>query len=149
MAKIHKQSGKKVKEDIKANTIKVTEEEKRKANKLIKGLKRNMEAQSRRFSSKNTMTENKTKAKEEFLFLKSSLNKIGNEKLEKAKESAQACFLNEGERCSKYWFALNKPKEPNNMILGLQNEEGIIQIETTKMQKLHQTTTDNSKKSHK
>ena len=59
--------------------------------------------------------------------------KIGNEPLEKVKESAQAQFLNEGERCSKYWFALNKPKEPNNMILGLQNEEGIIQTETRKM----------------
>ena len=78
----------KVKEDIKENAIKITEEEKRKANKLIRGLKRDMETQSRRFSSKNTMTGNKTKAKEEFLFLKSSLSKIGNEKLETAKESA-------------------------------------------------------------
>ena len=73
------------------------------------------------------------RAREEFLFLKSSRNKIGNKKLEKAKESAQAQFLNKGERCSKYWFALNKPKEPNNMILGQQDEEGIIQTETRKM----------------
>jgi len=28
---------------------------------------------------------------------------------------------------------LNKPKEPNNMILGLQEKEGIIQTETSKM----------------
>ena len=92
-----------------------------------------METQSKRISSSNATSENRTRAREEFLFLKSSLNKIGNKKLDKAKESAQAHFLNEGERCSKYWFALNKPKEPNNMILGLQNEEGIIQTETRKI----------------
>src|SRR5882724_7822032 len=64
---------KRVKEDIKENAIKITEEEKRKANKLIKGLKRDMETQSKRFSSYNTTAENRKKAKEEFLFLKSSL----------------------------------------------------------------------------
>jgi len=95
-----------------------------------------MKTQSNRFSSNNATIENKARAKEEFLFLKSSLNKIGNEKLEKAKKSAQAHFLNEGERCSKYWFALNKPKETNNMILGLQDEEGIIHTETRKMVKI-------------
>jgi len=36
-------------------------------------------------------------------------------------------------RGAKYWFALNKPKEPSNMILGLQNEEGTIQTETRKL----------------
>ena len=79
---------KKVKEDIKENAIKITEEERRKANKLIKGLKRDMETQSKRISSNNSTSENRTRAREEFLFLKSSLNKIGNKKLEKAKESA-------------------------------------------------------------
>src|SRR5882724_9770273 len=89
--------------------------------------------QNKRTTSSNVTEENRTRAREEFLFLKSSLKKIGNEKLERAKDSAQAQFLNERERCSKYWFALNKPKEPNNMMLGLQNEEGIIQTETRKM----------------
>jgi len=74
------------------------------------------------------------------LFLKSSLNKIENEKLEKPKESAQAQFLNEGERCSKHWFALNKLKELNNTILGLQNEECIFQTETKK--KMVETTSN-------
>ena len=85
-----------------------------------------METQSKRISSNNATSENRTKAREELLFLKSSLDKIRNEKLDKAKETAQAHFLNKWERCSKYWFSLNKPKEPNNMILGLQNEEGIM-----------------------
>src|SRR5882724_4466210 len=89
--------------------------------------------QNKRTTSSNVTEENRKRAKEEFLFLKSSLNKIGHEKLEREKDSAQAQFLNEGERCSKYWFALNKPKEPSNMILGLQNEEGIVQTETRKM----------------
>ena len=124
---------KKVKEGIKENAIKITEEERKKANKLIKDLKRDMETQSKRISSNNVTTENKKRAREEFLFLKSSLNKIENKRLDRAKESAQAQFLNEGERCSKYWFALKKPKELNNMILGLQNKEGIIQTETRKM----------------
>src|SRR5882724_11767578 len=61
---------------------------KKKAKKLIKGLKRDMETQSKRISSNNATTENRTRSREEFLFLKSSLNKIGNKKLEKAKESA-------------------------------------------------------------
>ena len=91
-----------------------------------------METQSKRISSNNATSENRTRAREEFLFPKCSLKKRGNERLEKAKESAQACFLNEGEGCSKYWFALNKPKEPN-MILGLQDEECVIQTETRKM----------------
>ena len=47
--------------------------------------------------------------------------------------SAQACFINEGDKCSKYWFSLNKPKEPANIILGLQDEEGTVQTETRKM----------------
>jgi len=78
----------KAKEDIKENAIKITEEERRKANRLIKGLKRDMGTQ--RISSNNATTENRMRAREEFLFLKSSLNKIGKKKLETAKESAQA-----------------------------------------------------------
>src|SRR5882724_203720 len=124
---------KKVKENIKETAIKITEEERTKANRLIKNLKRDMETQNKRTTSSDVTEENRKRAKEEFLFLKSSLNKIGNKKVERAKDSAQAQFLNEGERCSKYWFALNKPKEPSNIILGLQNEEGIIQTETRKM----------------
>jgi len=81
---------KKIKEDIKENVIKITEEERKKANKLIKGLKRHMETQSKRISSNNATAENRMKAREELLFLTSSLNKIGNETLEKEKESAQA-----------------------------------------------------------
>ena len=81
---------KKVKEDIKENAIKITEEERKKAHKLIKNLKRDMETQSKRISSNNATIDNKRKAREESLFFKSSLNKIGNEKLEKAKDSAQA-----------------------------------------------------------
>jgi len=42
MGRTHKLNGNKVKEDIKENAIKITEEERRKANKLIKGLKRDM-----------------------------------------------------------------------------------------------------------
>jgi len=49
-----------------------------------------MEIQSKMISSNNGTTENKKRAREEFLFLKSSLNKIENEKLEKAKDSTQA-----------------------------------------------------------
>jgi len=80
-------------QDIKENAIKITEEERKKANKLIKSLNRDMETQSKRISPNNATIENRMRAREEFLFLKSSLNKIGNEKLEKAKESAQAQFL--------------------------------------------------------
>jgi len=54
---------KKVKEHIKENTIKITEEERRKANKLIKVLKRDMEIQSKRISSNNVTTENRKRAK--------------------------------------------------------------------------------------
>ena len=74
----------------KENAIKIMEEERKKANKLIKGLRRDMETQNKRISSNNATTENRRRDREEFMFLKSSLNKIGNEKLEKAKESAQA-----------------------------------------------------------
>ena len=96
----------KVKEDLEEIAIKITEEEERKVNRIIEG---------------GTP------------ILKSSLKNMENEKLDRETESAQAWFLNEGERCSKYWFALNKPKEPSNIILGLQNEEGTIQTETRKM----------------
>jgi len=66
------------------------------------------------------MTEaNRERAREELIFLKNSLNNIGENKLERAKMLAQAHFINEGEQCSKYWFTLNKPKEPVNIILGL------------------------------
>jgi len=79
-------NGKKIKEDIKENVIKITEEEKKKRQtNLIKGLKRHMETQSKRISSNNATAENRMKAREELLFLTSSLNKIGNETLEKEK----------------------------------------------------------------
>jgi len=45
-----------------------------------------METQSKRISSNNATPEKRTRPREGILFLKSSLNKIGNEKLEKAKE---------------------------------------------------------------
>jgi len=74
-------------ENIKETAIKITEEERIKANRLIKGLKRDMETQNKRTTSSNVTEENKKRAKEEFLFLKSSLNKIGNKKSERAKDS--------------------------------------------------------------
>ena len=57
---------------------------------MIRGPKREMETQNKRISSKNVTTENKKRASEEILFLINSLNKIENEKLERAKESSQA-----------------------------------------------------------
>src|SRR5882724_8237556 len=50
---------KKVKENIKETAIKITEEERIKANRLIKGLKRDMETQNKRTTSSN-VTEKKT-----------------------------------------------------------------------------------------
>src|SRR5882672_8948777 len=101
--------------------------------KKVKGLKRDMGTQSKRVSSKNVTEINREKTREELIFLKNSLNKIGENRLKRAKMSAQARLINEGEQCSKYWFALNKPKEPANIILGLQDEEGVVQTETRKM----------------
>jgi len=71
---------------------------------MIRGLKRDMETQNKRISSKTVIIANSKEAREELMFFKSSLNKMQNEKLECAKESAQTQFLNEGERCLKYWF---------------------------------------------
>src|SRR5467141_3769540 len=91
-----------------------------------------MDTQSKRVSSKNVTEANREKSKEELIFLKNTLNKIGENRLERAKTSAQARFINEGEQCSKYWFALNKPKEPANIMLRLQDEER-VQLQTTKV----------------
>ena len=82
---------------------------------MIRGLKRDMETQKKKISSRNITIASRKRAREELMLLKSSLNRIENKKLERAKESAQTQFLNERERCSKYLFALNKPKEPNNI----------------------------------
>ena len=79
-----------IKEHIKESAIKITGEERKKGNKMIKGFKREMETQNKRISSNNATTENRKRAGAEYLFLKSSLNKIENLKLERAKESAQA-----------------------------------------------------------
>src|SRR5882724_103853 len=84
-------------------------------------------------TSEKATNADKEKARNEMLFLKASLNKLEENRMEKARKSAKARFLNEGEQCSKYWFTLNKPKEPENIILGLQNEEGAVQTETRKM----------------
>ena len=86
MGRTHRLNGIKSR-NIKENAITIMEEERKKANKLIKGLRRDMVTQSKRISSNNVTAENRRRAREEFLFLKSSLNKIGNEKLEKAKDS--------------------------------------------------------------
>jgi len=53
---------KKVKENIKETAIKITEEERIKANRLIKGLKRDMETQNKRTTSSNVTEENKKKS---------------------------------------------------------------------------------------
>src|SRR5467141_4320447 len=92
-----------------------------------------MDTQRKRVSSENVTEANREKAREELIFLKNTLNKIEENKLERAKTSAQARFINEREQCSKYWFALNRPKEPANIMLGLQDEEGVVQTETRKM----------------
>ena len=83
-------------------------------------------------TSKKATNADKEKPRNEMLFLKASLNKMEENRMEKARKSAQVRFLNKGEQCSKYWFPLNKPKEPENVILGLQNEEGAVQTETRK-----------------
>src|SRR5882724_565013 len=56
---------KKVKENIKETDIKITEEERTKANRLIKNLKRDMETQNKRTTSSNVTEENKKRAREE------------------------------------------------------------------------------------
>src|SRR5882672_2885447 len=119
-----------LKEDINKIAITTAEKEKNKASKRVKGLKRDMPTQSKRVSSNNVTEANREKAREELIFLKNSLNKIGENRFERAKTSAQAQFINEGEQFSKYWFTLNKPKEPANIMLGLQDEEGVVQTET-------------------
>jgi len=45
--------------------------------------------------------------------------------------------------------SLNKPKDPNNMILGLQNKEGIIKKRTRKMVEITSSYHNSSRKSHK
>jgi len=82
----HKLNGKKSrKTSKKMHKITEEEEERRKANKFIKGLKMDMETQSRRISSNNATSENRTRARVEFLFLKSSWTNR-KWKLEKAKD---------------------------------------------------------------
>jgi len=85
---------------------------------MIKGLKETWRPRIK--GSPPKIQQQKTEREPERNSYKCSLNKIENEKLERVKESAQTQFLNEGERCSKYCFTLNKQKDLNNMILGLQ-----------------------------
>ena len=95
---------KKVKEDIKEIVIKITNQEKKRARKQIRAFKKDINTQSRRMTSKKMTDADKEKARNDMLFLKASLNKMEENRMEKARKSAQARFLNEGEQCSKYWF---------------------------------------------
>jgi len=61
-----------LKEDIKKIAITTAEEGKKKASKNVKGLKRDMNTQSKRVSSKNMTEANRERAREELIFLKNS-----------------------------------------------------------------------------
>ena len=77
-----------------------TTEDKNKVRRVIKNFKGDMDSQSIRISSGNVSNANKEKARNELIFLKSSINKIEENELKRAIISAQAHFLNEGQQYS-------------------------------------------------
>ena len=78
----------------------------------------------------------KEKEKKKLEECKKDLNKIERERIENARKSAKARYLNEGETNSRYWFALNKSKKPRNVIYALQNKEGKITKSAREMNKI-------------
>ena len=80
--------------------------------------------------------ERRERAKEEATTLQKELDKKEVEKIESTRRIAKSKFLTEGETNSKYWFALNKSKVPQNTIYTLQNKDGKITKCTREMTKI-------------
>ena len=80
--------------------------------------------------------ERRERAKEGATVLQKVLDQKEAEKIESTRKIAESKFLIEGETNSKYWFALNKSKVPQNTIYALQNKDGKITKCTREMTKI-------------
>ena len=99
---------------------------------MKKDIKKKLDAMNQTKETK----EGRERAKEEATTLQKEFDKTEAEKIESARKIAEAKFLTEGETNSKYWFALNKSKVPQNTIYALQNKEGKITKCTREMTKI-------------
>jgi ribonuclease HI/exonuclease III/chemotaxis regulatin CheY-phosphate phosphatase CheZ len=68
--------------------------------------------------------------------IRTKLNDYESKKIHKAQEAAMARFDKEGEKGTKYYFALNKGKLPQQVMVALRDAQGSLLTETKKMSEI-------------
>ena len=67
------------------------------------------------------------------ILLENKLDELKYNQTKKSKDNAKARYKEKGEKCTKYWFDLTKPKHTKESIAELQDEQGKITNDSRKM----------------
>ena len=112
--------------------------ERKKKNKELNGSKRNLRVTVKE-KLKNLMEareEEIEKCRSELERAKKELASRTQDDLKKLQESARARYRLKGEKCSKYWFNLNKEKMPEQTILAMRDKSNNITRKTKEMMEI-------------
>jgi len=119
------------KNEIKTITIEERKVRTHDMNKEKANLKRGIEKRLEKLT--NETNEMNDKYKTEIMELKSKLMTKTKNDLTKMQLATRARYRQKGEKCTKYWFGLNKEKVGDNTILALVNKENKITRKTKEM----------------
>jgi ribonuclease HI/exonuclease III len=82
------------------------------------------------------LLEDKEKINKEHTELVQQLKEKERNEIHRLQEKAKARYAEQGEKCSKYWFQLNKKKHPPSTIFAMQDHKGKITTRTSQMVKI-------------
>jgi ribonuclease HI len=123
------------KEKIKIIAKEVTKQKKKEKNRKKERITKELQ-RLKIVIKENTNEEIKTKTKKEISYNKHMLAEMEKGNVEKAQEAAKKSFYLKGERCTKWYFGLNKEKKDKEYIRKLMDKEGKMKSRTEEMTKI-------------
>ena len=119
------------KEKLKRMARRVTKTKKRLLNKEEKKNMKKLNNCLEDFKSENE--EIQKNAGKQYQVIKSKIAQKRRVEMEKLNERARMNYAFKGERNTKYWFNLNKERHSKEVIIGLENEQGVMETNTRDM----------------
>lgn len=121
--------------EFKLQIKKVSQETSKLRNKQLKQQRQNLHKHKRTLIKQVTEAPQNARKKlqEKIHLIENTLSLLDRERISKIQATSKANFQSKGERCTKYWFNLNKKKQAIDPILSLFDKHDKLQTTTQKM----------------
>ncbi|PPQ78110.1 hypothetical protein CVT24_006387 [Panaeolus cyanescens] len=124
-----------LKRDVRSETQEYQREKRRELTREKRNLENALACQLSELKKERTRGSN-VRLRERIKQTRKRLQERSRSHIDKLRREAKANYLVEGERCTKYWFNLNKEKYKKQIIYGLIDEKDRLQLKTTDMNKV-------------